>query len=54
MYAITEGAVKINGEMVNTFEREINEGKTVLEVTAGTTGAGTAATRAKRDRGGNA
>ena len=38
MYAITEGAVKINGEMVNTFEREINEGKTVLEVTAGTTG----------------
>ena len=38
MFAITEGLAKINGEVVNTFEREIDKGKTVLEVTAGTTG----------------
>ena len=38
MYAISEGVAKINGEIVNTFEREVAHGKTVLEVTAGTTG----------------
>ena len=38
MYAVTEGAAKINGEMVNTFEREITQGGTTLEVSAGTNG----------------
>ena len=39
MYAIEEGLQKINGEMVETFEREVTCGNTVLEVEAGTTGA---------------
>ena len=38
MYAITEGVAKINGKLVDTFEREISDGKTALEVEAGTTG----------------
>ena len=38
MYAIEEGLQKINGEMVETFEREVTCGNTVLEVEAGTTG----------------
>ena len=38
MYAITEGVAKINGEIVDTFEREISDGRTALEVEAGTTG----------------
>ena len=38
MYAITEGLAKINGEVVNTFEREVNQGETILQVTVGTTG----------------
>ena len=38
MYAITEGLAKINGKTVDTFEREISNGKTALEVEAGTTG----------------
>ena len=38
MYAITEGVAKINGRIVDTFEREISNGRTALEVEAGTTG----------------
>lgn len=38
MYAITEGVAKINGKTVDTFEREISNGRTALEVEAGTTG----------------
>ena len=38
MYAITEGVAKINGRTVDTFEREISNGRTALEVEAGTTG----------------
>ena len=38
MYAIDEGMQKINGEMVETFHREVLEGNTNLEVEAGTTG----------------
>ena len=38
MYAITEGVAKINGKLVDTFEREISDGKTALEVEAGTNG----------------
>ena len=37
MYAIEEGLQKINGEMVETFEREVTCGNTVLEVEAGIT-----------------
>ena len=38
MYAIEEGLQKINGEMVETFSREVACGHTDLEVEAGTTG----------------
>ena len=38
MFAITEGVAKINGKTVDTFEREICNGRTALEVEAGTTG----------------
>lgn len=38
MYAIEEGMKLINGEVVDTFEREITEGKTTIQVEAGTTG----------------
>lgn len=38
MYAIEEGVQKIHGEVVETFQREISDGHTVLEVEAGTTG----------------
>ena len=38
MFAITEGVAKINGKTVDTFEREISNGRTALEVEAGTTG----------------
>lgn len=38
MYAIEEGLAKINGEMVETFGREVSCGNTELEVEAGTTG----------------
>ena len=38
MYAINEEMKMINGEVVETFEREITEGKTILRVEAGTTG----------------
>ena len=38
MYAIDEGLQKINGEMVETFHREVIAGNTDLEVEAGTTG----------------
>lgn len=38
MFAITEGVAKINGKNVDTFEREISNGRTALEVEAGTTG----------------
>ena len=50
MHAITKGLARINGENVNTFEREINQGKTVLEVSAGTTGFKKDATRAGGSR----
>lgn len=38
MYAISEEIKKINGEMVETFEREAAAGNTALRVEAGTTG----------------
>ncbi len=38
MYAIEEGLQKINGEMVETFHREVVCSNTDLEVEAGTTG----------------
>ena len=38
MYAIEEGVQKINGEVVDTFMREISDGDTELEIEAGTTG----------------
>ena len=38
MYAISEKVKKINGELVETFEREIVETNTGLTVEAGTTG----------------
>ena len=38
MYAIDEGLQKINGEMVETFHREVIDGNTNLEVEAGTNG----------------
>ncbi|MBQ1362428.1 MAG: hypothetical protein IIY43_05190 [Oscillospiraceae bacterium] len=38
MFAIEEGLQKINGEMVETFQREVVCGNTNLEVEAGTTG----------------
>ena len=38
MYAIEEGLQKINGEMVETFQREVVCGNTDLEVEAGTNG----------------
>lgn len=38
MYAIEEGLKKINGELVETFQREITETNTGLTVEAGTTG----------------
>ena len=38
MYAIEENVQKINGELVETFQREVTECKTNLEVEAGTTG----------------
>ncbi len=38
MYAIEEGLQKINGEMVDTFSREVAETNTSLLVEAGTTG----------------
>lgn len=38
MYAINEEVKKINGELVETFEREVADGSTVLRVEAGTTG----------------
>ena len=38
MYAIEEGLQKINGEMVETYQRGVACGNTELEVEAGTTG----------------
>ena len=38
MVAIEEGLQKINGELVETFQREVVCGNTDLEVEAGTTG----------------
>ena len=38
MYAINEGRVEINSVPVETFEREVRDGKTALRVQAGTTG----------------
>ena len=38
MYAIEEGVQKINGQVVETFQREICDRNTVLEVEAGTNG----------------
>lgn len=38
MYAISEEIKKINGEVVETFEREVTDGNTALRVEAGTTG----------------
>ena len=38
MFAIEEGLKKINGEMVETFSREVTETNTGLLVEAGTTG----------------
>ena len=38
MYAIEEGLQKVNGEYVETFEREVTCGNTELGVIAGTTG----------------
>jgi hypothetical protein len=38
MFAINEGVQKINGEVVDTFQREIRDGNTHLTVEAGTTG----------------
>ena len=38
MYAINEEVKKINGELVETFEREVVNGNTLLRVEAGTTG----------------
>ena len=38
MFAITESVAKINGRNVDTFGREISNGRTALEVEAGTTG----------------
>ena len=38
MYAITEGAKKINGVELQTFSREVKNAKTDHEVEAGTTG----------------
>ena len=38
MYAVNEGKIKINGEMVGTFEREVQGMETALYVTAGSTG----------------
>ncbi len=38
MYAIDEGLAMVNGEVVETFERDIDEGHTKIEVEVGTTG----------------
>lgn len=38
MYAIRESAQKINGVVVDTYERQIHTEKAVLRVEAGTTG----------------
>ena len=38
MYAIEEGLKKVNGVEVDTFEREVVDGNTCLQVEAGTTG----------------
>ena len=38
MFAIEKGMMKINGEKVETFEREVNCGCAELLVTAGTNG----------------
>ena len=38
MYAIKEGLAKINDVLVETFEREVTDGRTTLRVEAGTTG----------------
>ena len=38
MFAIDEGLKSVNGVMVDTFEREIKEGRNTLEVEVGTTG----------------
>lgn len=38
MYEVREGRKIINGVTVKTFERDVREGDTVLEVEAGTTG----------------
>ena len=38
MYAIEESVQKINGETVPTFQREVTDGHTLLQVEAGTTG----------------
>ena len=38
MFAITESVAKINGRNVDTFNREISNGRTALEVEAGTNG----------------
>jgi len=38
MFEINEGVQKINGEVVDTFQREVRDGNTHLRVEAGTTG----------------
>ena len=38
MYAIEEGLKKVNDVEVDTFQREVVEGRACLEVEAGTTG----------------
>ncbi len=38
MFAIEESVQKINGEVVDTFQREVCEGNTLLKMEAGTTG----------------
>ena len=38
MFTIKEGMQKINGEMVETFARDVTCGKTEMKVEAGTTG----------------
>ena len=38
MFAIYEGLARINGVPVETFEREVLDGHTIMRVEAGTTG----------------
>ena len=38
MYAVDKGAQKINGQIVETFHREVRDRATLMDVEAGTTG----------------